>query len=327
MRRRNFLSVLGGAVAWPVAARAQQPAMPTIGFLSNQSPDLFAGRVRTFHQGLSQTGYTEGRNAAIEYRWANGQNERLPALAADLVRRQVAVIAATGGTPPALAAKSATATIPILFYVGGDPVELGLVASLSRPGSNVTGVTDLNVEVGPKRVELLRELLPAATSVALLVNPSNPRIAEPLSRSTQAAARLLGLQLHVLQASSERDLETVFDDLVQMRAGGLVISSDALFQARTEQLAALAARHAIPTVFQFREFVAAGGLMSYGASVTDQYRQMGVYAGRILKGEKPADLPVLQSSKVELIINLKAANSLGLEVPQTLLARAEEVIE
>jgi putative ABC transport system substrate-binding protein len=326
MKRRAFITLVGGAAAaWPLAARGQQAAMPVIGFLGVASPDLWASRVRAFHQGLSETGTVEGRNVAIEYRWAEGRNDRFPELAADLVRRQVTVIA-LGGVPAALAAKSATTTIPIVFQMGADPVEAGLVASLNRPGGNITGITSLNVEIGPKRLELLHELVPTATVVALLVNPSNP-VAETQARNHQAAARTLGLELHVLHASTEGDFDNVFATLAQLQARGLVIGNEGLFNARSERLAALALRHAVPTVFQFPEFAAAGGLMSYGSSGTDGFRLAGVYTGRVLKGERPADLPVQQSTKVELIINLKTAKALGLTVPLSLLGRADEVIE
>ena len=289
--------------------------MPVIGFLGARSPELWAVRLRAFRQGLSETGYIEGRNVAIEYRWAEGQYDRLPALAAELVRDQITVIARRQDTPAALAAKAVTTTIPIVFFTAADPVEVGFVASLARPGGNLTGVTKLDVELGSKRLELLHELVPTATTIALLVNPTNPALAEPITRGLQAAARALGLELHVLQASTERDFDAAFATLIQLRAGGLVIGPDLFFASRSEQLAALALRHAVPTIFQFQPFVAAGGLMSYGSSDRDAYRLAGIYTGRILKGEKPADLPVQQSTKVELIINLKTARALGLTVP------------
>jgi putative ABC transport system substrate-binding protein len=324
MRRREFITLLGGAAAaWPLAARAQQPAMPVIGFLNGGSPD--ANRVAAFRRGLNETGYVEGHNVAIEYHWAEGQYDRLPALARDLVRRQVSVIAATS-TPAAITAKAATTTIPIVFTTSSDPVELGLVASLSRSG-NITGATQLNIEVTPKRLEILHELLPTANVFALLVNPTNP-YAEILSRNLQAAARSLGLQLHILQASTEHEFDAVFATLVKLRSGGLVIGGGEIFlDSRHGQLAAFALRHSVPTIYQGRDFALAGGLMSYGGSTMDSYRVAGAYAGRILMGEKPADLPVQQTTKIELIINLKTARALGLTVPLALLARADEVIE
>jgi putative ABC transport system substrate-binding protein len=326
MRRREFITLLGGAAtAWPLAVRAQQPATPVIGFL-NSTSDASGQTVAEFHRGLAQTGFVEGRNVSVEYRWAEGQYDRLPALAADLVRRHVAVIVTTGGIPSALAAKAATTTIPIVFTIGADPVEVGLVASLNRPGGNITGVSILNVELAPKRLELLHELLPMATVMALLVNPTNPN-AEIQSRDLQAAARTLGLELHVLHASSERDFEPALAALAQARAGALLIGPDTFFVSQFEQLGALALRHAVPTISQYREFAVAGGLMGYGGGLYEPVRLAGLYAGRILKGEKPADLPVQQSAKVELVINLKTAKALGLTFPLALLTRADEVIE
>jgi putative ABC transport system substrate-binding protein len=327
MRRREFITLLGGGVAatWPFVVGAQ-PAMPVVGFLSSASPQSYAHVVAAFRQGLKEVGHVEGQSIAIEYRWAEGQYERLPLLAAELVRRQVAVIATTS-TPAAFAAKAATTTIPIVFEIGFDPVALGLVASLNRPGGNLTGVTNLSVEVGVKQLELLHELVPTATTIALLVNPTNRTLAEVLLRDAQLAAGKLGLQLHVLHASTERDFDTVFATLAQLPVRALWIGTDSFFISRSEQLAALAVRYAIPAGFYFREFVVAGGLMSYGGSFTDAHRLAGVYVGRILKGEKPADLPILQPTKFELAINLKAAKALGLTVPQTLLATADEVIE
>jgi putative ABC transport system substrate-binding protein len=331
MRRREFISLIGGAAAMPSmlrtrTARAQQAGTPVIGFLNSSSSDAEGDRVRAYRRGLSETGYVEGRNVTIEYRWADGRNDRLPALAADLVARGVNVIV-TGGTPATLAAKAATATIPIVFILSTDPVEAGLVASLNRPGGNLTGITALNVELAPKKHELMHELLPAVTVMGLLVNPTNAVAAERETRDLQAAARALGLQLHVLHASTERDFETVFARLVQLRAGALVIGSDLFFTSRSERLAALTVRHAVPSIYQFREFPTAGGLMSYGGSITDWGHLGGIHTGRILAGAKPADLPVQQVTKVELVINMKTAKALGLTFPITLLGRADEVIE
>jgi putative tryptophan/tyrosine transport system substrate-binding protein len=332
MKRREFVTLLGGTaaitcVSWPLAAAAQQSAMPVIGFLNAGSAQSYAPSLAAFLKGLGEAGYVDGRNVTIEYRWAEGQNDRLPALAADLVQRQVAVIAATS-TPAARAAKAATATVPIVFETAADPVQLGLVASLNRPGGNVTGVTQTNVEIAPKRLELLHELLPAARIMAFLVDPSDPAIAETTTTQMRAAARTLGLELHVLNASSESDFDAVFAKVGQLRASGLVISAGtAIFASRSGQLAALAAQHAVPTVGANRAFAMAGGLISYGADLVDAYRLTGGYVGRILKGEKPAELPVQQATKIELRINLKTAKALGITVPLTLLGRADEVIE
>jgi putative tryptophan/tyrosine transport system substrate-binding protein len=325
MRRRDFIAGLGSAAAWPLAASAQRLAMPLVGFLDGETPELRAGVLRALRQGLSENGYVEGRNFAFEFRWAEGRSDRLPALAADLVRTKVAVLVAAG-TPPALAAKAATSTIPILFDTGGDPVELGLVSSLNRPGGNLTGATSLNVEIGAKRLGLLHEMAPTARIVGLLINPANPN-GDALTREAQGAARSLGLQLYVLNASTERDFDQAFATLTHVQAGGLVIATDGLFLAHGEQLGALVLRHRLPAIFAYHEFAAAGGLMSYGGSLTDMYRLLGVYAGRILKGEKPVDLPVQQATKIELIINLKTAKALGLVIPETLLATADEVIQ
>jgi len=328
MRRRNFITLLGSTVAaWPFMARAQQPAMPVIGLLGSEAPDLWATRMHAFRQGLKEAGYVEGQNVAIEYRWAEGHNDLLPAFAADLVRRGVTVIVAPGSTPAALAAKAATSTIPIIFWIGGDPIALGLVASLNRPAGNLTGVTTLNVGLVAKRVELLHEVVPGTSSIALLINPTSPILTKISIEEAQAAARRLGLELHVLNASTERDFDVVFANLIQLQAGGLVIGTDAFFSSRLEQLGALSVRHAVPTVYHFREFAAAGGLISYGGSITEPFHEAGVYTGRILNGEKPADLPVQQITKVELIINQKTAKALGLNIPLPLIGRANEVIE
>jgi putative ABC transport system substrate-binding protein len=328
MNRRTVISMLGGsAIGWSIAARAQQPTTPVIGILGSSSPEWYADRMRTFRLGLGESGFVEGRNVAIEYRWAEGRNDRLPGLAAELVRQQVTMIATLGSTASALAAKAATATIPIVFRIAADPVQVGLVASLARPGGNLTGVTTLGVEVGPKQLALLHELVPTAGVIALLINPTNPALAATQSKELPAAARSLGLQLHVLTASTDSDIDTVFATLAQLRANGLVIGADAFFNSRSERMAELAARYAIPTIAPYREFTAAGGLMSYGGSITESSRQAGVFAGRILKGEKPADLPVMQSTRVDLIINLKTAKALNLTVPLTLQASADEVIE
>ena len=329
MKRRTALTTLGGIVAGlALDAKAQQVSLPVIGFLNAASREPFAHVVRAFLLGLHETGYVEDQNAAIEYRWADDQYDRLPALAADLVRRRVSEIATGSNLVAAKAAKAATTTIPIVFLTGADPVKAGLVASLARPGGNLTGVTTLNLDLGPKRLEVLHQLVPTTTVMGVLINPINdPSFVEGNSRQAQAAARALGLQVHVLQASTERDLDSAFSILMQRRAGGLVITADAFFSSRSEKLAALALRHAMPTVSPYRDFVTAGGLMSYGGSITDQYRTVGVYTGRILKGEKPADLPVLQATKVELGINMKTARALGLNVPQSLLLRADDVIQ
>ena len=326
MKRREFITLLGGvAAAWPLTAQAQQP-LPVIGFLNSSSPDGYAPMASAFRQGLKETGYVDGHNVAIEYRWAEGRNDRLPSFVADLVQRKVNVIAATT-TPAALAAKAATTTIPIVFETTADPVQLGLVASLNRPGGNVTGVTQTNMEIAPKRLELLHELVPTASVMALLVNPTDPALAESATKELQEAASILGLKLHVMQASTDRDFDAVFAKLIQLRAGGLVIGSDPFFTSRSQQLAKLTVDHAVPAVYQFREFAVAGGLLSYGAAITDAYRLAGNYTGRVLRGDKPADLPVQQATKVEMIINLKTAKALGLNVPNPLIGRADEVIE
>ena len=324
MRRRDFVTLLGGAAAtWPLAARAQQLTTPAIGFLST-SPGPVAPIVVGFRGGLNATGFTEGQNIVIEFRWAD-QYDQLPALAADLVRRQVTVIAASG-LPATVAAKAATSTIPIVFQLASDPVALGLVVSLNRPGGNLTGLTSLNEEIGPKRLELLHEVVPTAATIALLMNPTSPNV-DTLSRDMQAVARTLGLELPVLQASNEGDLDSVFATLSRLQAGGVVAGAHAFFNSRSERIAALALRHSVPMITPYREFAAAGGLMSYGHSIIEQHRQAAIYVGRILKGEKPSDLPVQQATKVELIINLKTATALGVTFPLSLLGRADEVIE
>jgi putative ABC transport system substrate-binding protein len=328
MRRREFITLLGGTAAtWPLAARGQQSAMPFVGYLGIETPELYASRLRAFREGLGSTGYEEGRNVVIDYRWAEGHNDRLPALAADLVRHQVAVIAAPGGLPGALAAKAATSTIPIVFEMGADPVASGLVASLNNPGGNITGATSLSGEVSPKRLELLHEVVPAATLFGLLVNPTNPANAQPSIKLVKAAADTLGLQLKILDASTERDFDAAFATLGSLNAGGMVISNDTFYVTREKQLAAVSIRYAIPAVAQSREFAVAGGLMSYSGSFAETHRQAGIYTGRILKGEKPSNLPVVRSTQVELFINLKTAKKLGLTMPLSILGRADEVIE
>jgi putative ABC transport system substrate-binding protein len=325
MRRREFIGVLGGAAAWPLIARAQQQAMPVIGFLNAAPAERWALYSTGFLQGLKETGYIGGQNVTIEFRWAEGQYDRLPGMAADLVRQKVTVIAATG-TPAALAAKAATDVIPIVFETAGDPIRLGLVASLNRPGGNVTGVTQLNSELVPKRLGLLHDLIPTAKSIGLLVNPKDSRI-EAQSRDVQEAAHAHGLQIYILKASTDREIETAFADLVKFRAGALIVGTGEFFNTRREQLTALASRHRVPAIYQYRLFVSAGGLISYGASLTDAYRLAGNYTGRVLKGDKPADLPVARPTKFELVINLKIANALGLTIPPGVLAIADEVIE
>jgi putative ABC transport system substrate-binding protein len=328
MQRREFITLLGGAaVAWPLAAHAQQPAMPVVGYLGIETPERYASRLRAFREGLGSTGYEEGRNVTIEYRWAEGHYERAPALAADLVHRQVNVIATPGGVPGALAAKAATSTIPIVFEMGADPVALGLVASLNNPGGNITGATSLSGEISPKRLELLHEVVPAATIFGLLVNPTNPANAQPSIKLVKTAADSFGLQLQILDASAERDFDAAFAALGKLHAGGMVISNDTFYVTREEQLAAVSVRYAMPAVSQSRGFTVAGGLMSYSGSFMETHRQAGIYTGRILKGEKPSNLPVVRSTQVELSINLKTAKALGLIIPPALLARADELIE
>jgi putative ABC transport system substrate-binding protein len=325
MNRRDLIVLIGGAAVWPVAARAQEPALPVIGYLSAGTPKYAEPLLVAFRQALSEAGFIENKNVVIQYRFADGQYDRLPAMAADLVHRQVTVIVAGGGTQSA--AKAATATIPIVFTTATDPVQTGLVASLSRPGGNLTGVTNLNVEVGPKLLELLHELVPTANTFGLLVNPRTPGVEDSVLSQLQPAARTFGLQFRLLHASTEQELDVVFANLAEVRVGALMIVPDPFFTGQSEQLAALTLRHRVPAAYHFRQFSAAGGLMSYGGGTTESSRIAGVYTGRILKGEKPADLPVQQSTKVELVINLKTAKTLGLTVPPSLLAIADEVIE
>jgi putative ABC transport system substrate-binding protein len=324
MKRREFITLLGGAAAWPLAVRAQQPAMPVIGFMNSGfvQPSIQAA----FHGGLNEIGYVEGRNVTVDYRYAEGHYDRLPALVADVIRRQVAVLGAFGGVHTAIAAKAATATIPIVFANGSDPIKFGLVASLNRPGGNITGVSFFTAELEGKRLGLLHELVPRAAAIAALVNPTNANAADQ-SRELKDAARTLGLELHILNAVSEGEIDKSFATLAQTRAGALLVASDPFFFGRRQQLIALAARHAVPAIYEWRAFAEAGGLMSYGTNQAEAYRQAGIYAGRILKGEKPSDLPVVQTTKFELIINLTAAKVLGLDMPPGLSARADEVIE
>jgi putative ABC transport system substrate-binding protein len=328
MRRRNFITLLGGAaVGWPLVARAQQPAMPVIGFLNPTSPDTRRELIAAFHQGLAEAGYVEGRNLTVEYRWAKGQNDRLPAMAADLVQRRVAVIAAIDGTAAVLAAKAATATIPIVFIIGADPVELGLVASLNRPGGNITGLSALTLGTVAKRLQLLHELVPTAANIAFLRNPTNPNYVTLETKELQSAATALGLRLLLLNASTTGEIEAAFTSLVEQRADAFLLGTDPFFMTVRGQLVALANSHALPAIYPFREDAVAGGLMSYGTNLRDGYRQIGAYTGRIVSGDKPADLPVLQATKFELVINLKTAKALGITVPLPLTGRADEVIE
>ncbi len=326
MKRREFITLIGGTVAWPLAARAQQPALPVIGFLNSGSADTYSDRVVAFREGLSELGYVEGQTVTVEYRWALGQYDRLAGLAAELARRPVSVLVATGGEPAALAAKVATSTIPIVFAIGGDPVKLGLVASYNRPGGNATGTNILAGTLEAKRLGLLHELVPQTSAIGVLLNPNYQLYDSQLS-DVQEAARTIRIQLHVLRANTDREIEAAFETLAQQRIGALAVAASPFFDTRRETLVSLSARYSVPTMYQFREFAAAGGLMSYGVSIRHVYRQIGVYTGRILKGERPADLPVVQPPKFELVINLKTARTLDLEIPATLLARADEVVE
>jgi ABC-type uncharacterized transport system substrate-binding protein len=327
MRRREFIRVLGGAAAWPLAARAQQPALPVVGFINHGSPEASAHLVAAFRKGLSETGHIEGQNVAIEFRWAHNDNDRLPELAADLVRRQVSVIATPVSTSASLAAKAATTTIPIVFGIGGDPVQAGLVANFNRPGGNVTGISALNWELGAKRLGLLEALLPPSARIAVLINPNTPVVVEPFIKEVQAAAAAIGTRIEIVRASTNREIDSAFASVVQKRADALVVSPEQLFNNRRVQLVGLTFRHGLPAIFPWREAVTIGGLMSYGVDFTDQYRQVGIYAGRVLKGEKPGELPILRASKLELVLNLQTATTLGVTLPPQLLAQADEVIE
>ncbi len=328
MRRREFISLVGSmAAAWPFAARAQHPAMPVIGYLHSASAAAFASLMPAFHRGLSEAGFVEGQNVAIEYRWAEGNNDVLPAMAAELVRRQVVIIVSPVSTAAALAAKAATSTIPIVFAIGADPVKIGLTASLNRPGGNATGISDVGVQLAGKRLGLLQELLPGAARFAALVNPDNPFISDAFVREVRPAAATLGRDIRIVTASTNSEIDAAFATFVNERVDAFLISPEALFVARRTQLLTLAARHAIPAIYHRREFVEAGGLISYGSSFADQFRQTGIYVGRILKGEKPADMPVQLPTKFELVLNLQTAKTLGVDVPPTLLARADEVFE
>jgi putative tryptophan/tyrosine transport system substrate-binding protein len=328
VRRREFFRLVGGGVVgWPLVARAQQPAMPVIGYLGLETPERYGSRLRAFREGLASTGFEEGRNVTIEFRWAGGHNDLLPTLIADFVGRPVNVIAAPGGIQGAVAARAVTSTIPIVFEMGADPVALGLVTNLNHPGGNITGTTSLNSVVNPKRLELLHEVMPAAVEVGLLVNPTSPVNAQAAIELMKAAADAIGLRLHVFEASTEREFDNLFIELVKQRVAGLVIANDIFYATRNEQLASAAVRYSVPAIGESRDFTVAGGLMSYGGSITDAHRQAGVYVGRVLKGEKPGDLPIVLSTKVELFINLKTAKTLGLTIPLALLARADEVIE